>query len=376
MIKKISSVITAIVFFLVIFGLLAAHIITPDLAESLSERRKLERVPEASLESVMNGKYMSDLDKYLPDHFPLRDSFRRIKAYFQYGIFAKKENNGYAFIDGSILKLDGKLDMSQLESFTGKINSVYSSLFEGKNVYFAIAPDKNYVAADKNGYPTLDYAAMESYLKENLNGGIEYLGTQPFSSLTLSDYYLTDPHWKQECLSESVKELTQALGAYVPDISEYEVITYDNFYGTYYGQAAVDADSDIISCLVSDAVLSSGVKDLTYPLTGEGFSGEKDVYDESDADNKDMYDIYLSGPTSLIEVTNKKGSTGRELILLRDSFGSSIAPLLLESYDKITLCDLRYIASSYLPTLLDVSESCDVLFLYCPQSINSGKLLK
>ncbi len=376
MINKISSFVTAIVFCLIIFGFAVAHFAIPDGEESLSERRQLAKAPKASAESIMDGKFMKELDEYLPDHFPLRDSLRSLKAHFQYGIFAKKENNGYAFADGSILKLDDKLDESQLRAFTDKINSVYGAMFEGMDVYFAISPDKNYVAAADNGYLTLDYEAMEKYLRENLNVDIKYLGAEPFSELTLSDYYITDPHWKQENLQEAVSALTQALGVYSPNIGAYEVKSYLPFYGTYYGQAAVKTGYDTINCLVSDAISSSIVKDLTYPLTGEGFSSEKQVYDESDADNKDMYDLYLSGPTALIEVVNNQGSTGRELIFFRDSFGSSIAPLLLESYDKITLVDLRYIASAFLPSLLKTGENCDILFMYCPQSINSGKLFK
>ena len=40
---------------------------------------------------------------------------------------------------------------------------------------------------------------------------------------------------------------------------------------------------------------------------------------------------------------NPKAETNRELVIFRDSFGSSIAPLFAEGYKKITLLDIRYL---------------------------------
>ncbi|MBQ7871482.1 MAG: hypothetical protein IJ357_05025, partial [Oscillospiraceae bacterium] len=65
----------------------------------------------------------------------------------------------------------------------------------------------------------------------------------------------------------------------------------------------------------------------------------------------------------------------RHLILFRDSFGSSLAPLLLDSYGKITLVDLRYVSSALLDGLVDFTDA-DVLFLYSTTLLNSGSILK
>ena len=36
------------------------------------------------------------------------------------------------------------------------------------NVYFSIIPDKNYFAAESNGYPSLDYERLEALMLENV----------------------------------------------------------------------------------------------------------------------------------------------------------------------------------------------------------------
>lgn len=64
---------------------------------------------------------------------------------------------------------------------------------------------------------------------------------------------------------------------------------------------------------------------------------------------------------------------GKELLLFRDSFGSSIAPLLLENYSKITLIDLRYLSKDILENYIEF-ENQDVLFLYSTLVLNQNVL--
>ena len=62
-------------------------------------------------------------------------------------------------------------------------------------------------------------------------------------------------------------------------------------------------------------------------------------------------------------------------MLFRDSFGSSLAPLLLSGYRKVTLVDLRYIASSQLERFITFTDQ-DVLFLYSSLILNGGSMLR
>ena len=89
----------------------------------------------------------------------------------------------------------------------------------------------------------------------------------------------------------------------------------------------------------------------------------------------DGYDTFLSGAQALLTVENPLAGTDRRLILFRDSFGSSLAPLLLDSYREITLVDLRYLSSSLLGDYVDF-DGADVLFLYSTSILNSAMLLK
>jgi hypothetical protein len=76
-----------------------------------------------------------------------------------------------------------------------------------------------------------------------------------------------------------------------------------------------------------------------------------------------------------VTVENPNGNTGKELIIFRDSFASSLAPLLMEGYDKITLIDLRYLASINVGRFVEFTDQ-DVLFLYSSNLVNNGKQVK
>ena len=60
-----------------------------------------------------------------------------------------------------------------------------------------------------------------------------------------------------------------------------------------------------------------------------------------------------------------------ELIVFRDSYGSSLIPLLLEGYKKITVVDIRYVSSRILNNYIKFNNQ-DILFMYSILTINNS----
>ena len=92
------------------------------------------------------------------------------------------------------------------------------------------------------------------------------------------------------------------------------------------------------------------------------------------ANGKDPYEMFLSGSISLLTIENPNATTDRELIVFRDSFGSSISPLLAEGYAKITLVDIRYLRTDMLARFIEFKNQ-DVLFLYSTLVLNNSETL-
>jgi hypothetical protein len=95
------------------------------------------------------------------------------------------------------------------------------------------------------------------------------------------------------------------------------------------------------------------------------------MYAEDKLGGVDSYDVYLHGARSLITIENPDAENKKELVIFRDSFGSSLAPLLASSYSKITLVDIRYLNSGSIGRFIEFSENCDVLFMYNTGTLNT-----
>ena len=365
---KLRNILTSVVFSTVIFLFAVGHILLPDREISVTERRPLNQLPKFTMQSVMNGSYGDKLEEYLLDQFPLREKLRNLKALWQFEVYGQSDNNGIYLVDDQVLKLDSLLKEDEVNALISNTNKVYESYLQGMNVCFALIPDKNFFVAEKNGYPVLDYQQMEQLLLSRLNHNIRYVGMTPFLHLSVKDYYRTDLHWKQESLTSVVPALGAILNFTPTNLLSCTQTQYSPFYGSYYGQSALNIAPDVLTTLTNETLAGCIV-------TSPEYKGEKPVYDEADFKEIDGYNIYLGGPLGIVTVENPKGTTGKELIIFRDSFASSLAPLLMEGYDKVTLIDLRYLASINVGRFVEFTDQ-DVLFLYSTGIVNSGKLLK
>jgi len=331
-----------------------------------SERRPLEQFPGISVQNILSGSFMTDFEDYTLDQFPRRDAFRNVKAMTESYLFGKSDNNGIYVEDGYVSKMEYPLKEEAVKRAGERFRYVYDKYFaEGTGkAYVSIVPDKNYFMAEESGHLELDYGALTETLLDEMEFA-EYIDITGL--LSLEDYYKTDTHWRQECIVDVAEMLGNAMGVTLTGAYE-EVVLDKPFYGVYYGQAALPLPSEEMSYLTADVL--SGCKVYDY-------QNEKEIsiYDFEKAYGKDPYEMFLSGSLSLITIENPAATSDKELVLFRDSFGSSIAPLLVEGYSKITLVDIRYIHPDMLKNYVEF-ENQDVLFLYSTLVLNNAETIK
>lgn len=346
-------------FSLFIISISICNIALKDSEISKSERRKLQTFPKANIENILNGNFFSKFDNYTNDQFVKRDEFRKIKSFVSKNILMNKDNNGLYVIDDHIFKMEYPYNKDGLMKTINKINNVYNNYLENNNVYYAIIPDKNYYVNDN--YLKLDYNDMIKTINNNFD--FKYINI--LKDLKLSDYYYTDPHIKQNCFNDVVKTLINGMNNEYFDVYNYEN-KFNNFYGSYYSQLGLSNKSDEMVYLTNKYINSATV---TY-LENKNLHT---VYNLSKYNGMDPYDIFLDGATALVNIVNNEASSDKELIIFRDSFGSSIAPLLIPYYKKITLVDLRYLSSNLLSNYIEFNNQ-DVLFLYSTLIYNTNIL--
>ena len=337
-----------------------------DDAVSESERRPLKQFPTLNVEEVLSGRFQSNFESYTLDQFPLRDTFRTLKALAVRDLFREKDNNGIYVADGYAAKLDPTLNESSLDHAADRFRYVYETYFKdtGANVYLSVIPDKNYFLAAENGYPVMDYDKLFALVQEKTDFA-QYIDLT--DALSLSSYYRTDTHWRQEALVPVASLLADAMDVSIP--TDFTPVTLDTpFYGVYRGQSALPLAPDRLTYLTNNVLDACRVYDYEN-------SEYLPVYTLEKADGSDPYEIFLSGPKSLLRIENPNAKTERRLIVFRDSFAASLVPLLAEGYSEITLVDIRYLSPTMLDKFIDLTAQ-DVLFLYSASVLNDSSTIK
>ena len=335
-----------------------------DISEA--ERRPLAQAPTVSVDHLLDGSFMTDFESHSLDQFPLRDTFRKIKSLFHFHALQQSDNNNIYLADGYAVKQEYPLNVDSLYHAADRFNALYEKYLTDSDVYFAIVPDKGQFLAEDSGHLTLHFGKLNTIMLNRMPWATPI---DLYNSLDAEDYYRTDIHWRQENLFEAAKTICDKMGITAPDPQDYTLTPLERpFYGVYYGQAALPMEPDTMYLLESELLKDCRVYDYesrTYA----------DVYDLTKLDSRDLYDVCLSGSRSLLTIENPHAKTDRELILFRDSFGSSIAPLLLADYATVTLVDIRYIQIDRLDRFLDFHGQ-DVLMLYSVPVLNNSQTIK
>ena len=267
--------------------------------------------------------------------------------------------------EGYAAATDAPWDGKSLDFAVHRFSHLLEKYFPDNAAYLAVVPDKAQFTVPPEGYGPAGAQETAAYLAERLNVQAVDIG----SLLALDDYYRTDPHWRQERLRPAAEALLTAMGAPVPDTREETLCALeDEFHGSYWGKTEEPLQADTLAYLTSPALDTCTVYDYETGATGG-------IYDFAAAE-KAPYDLFLSGSKSLLRIENPTADSDRTLVVFRDSFGSSLIPLLAESYGTVYAVDIRYLASDALERVVTFPQDADVLFLYSATVLHNSITLK
>jgi hypothetical protein len=352
--SKIADRITVALFTALIFALTILMIILPDAEFSEQENRYLQKQPEFTIKSLVDGSFTAKLGDYFADQFPFRDAFVAIKGAAEIAQ-GKRENNSVTLAsDGYIIKRGGYPNYETADkNLSGIVAFADGAKRLGIPYIVAVAGRGEDVLRDKQPmlYPKDIQDKAYEYLHDNLDSveNLSYLDLRaPFAADESGEqlYYKTDHHWTSRGALMGANLILKELGAETHDYSYYTPETASEaFFGTTWssgGMKWIKPDTIEFIRFDGDESFVTHIDD-----TGAEYKG---FYDRSYLEKKDKYSSFIGGNNARVDIYKVDDSGARiegrpKLLLLKDSFAHSAAPFLAQSYDLI-LIDLRYYKDS------------------------------
>lgn len=285
---------------------------------------------------------------------------------------SKQEDNGYLDNDVFIYKNIGytlfKGSDETAAKYAESLNSIASTLDSSINIYSIIVPTHSTISLEKlQAENAINEKANLEIIKSNLSDKIKLIDVES----TLKDkkseyiYYNTDKNWTALGAYYAYKEFCENTGLTAFELSGVEKKQIDGFFGGLISSTKTDKNKN------GNADLLKNPDTVEYYDFGSDYecglwktenSGEITVSFINEAVSaENALDIFCYGDVSLFRTyTNKK--TGKRLCIIKDSYGSELAPYFTENYDEVHVIDARLFDGSLTGYCYNHSIT-DVLFI-------------
>ena len=331
-----------------------------------SENRVLATFPKLTVSAIADGSFMRDFETYLTDQFPLRDRIISAKTFTDRMLGKNEENGVYIGKEGYLFDSQTPLDKSRIKNI-GKAVRKFASEYESFKTAFVLAPNSSYVYSQflpKYLEMPSQKDQIKTVKKQIADGNIYWpsvTGIFEKNSEKTQLYYKTDHHWttrgaylifQQLCLEWGLESDKKAIDE---KFDFYEVST--TFEGTLSSTSGVHDTTDKIEiCVPKD---SEGTYVSYFESSGEKtaslFFGEK-------LKQKNQYEVFLGGNYDKVIISTVSQS-GRNLLLIKDSYANCMIPMLTPYFSKIVVIDPRYLTDS-LDSIIKENDFSHMLYVY------------
>lgn len=338
----------AAVFVVFLFGLGIWFIFNPKLDYSSSEKRYLQKFPDASVGNIASGQFGQEFESYFADHFPQRNLWVGFNSYYALGLGNNGANGVYNSADGYLINKPVSVDnnveknLKAITDFKQNLGSI--------PVTVMFAPSTGYVASDK--LPLVHDTYHDDHY---FNAAKRTFADNDIAFVDLREdfrkayaageqlYYRTDHHWTTPGAFLGYTKLCESLGKKPLEKSDFDREIYSGFYGTTYSTGGFWlTQPDALEVWVNP----KNSNNIHVKITDGTEVKESDsLYFYSHLDEDDKYPVFLDGNHAITEITNTRVSSGTVLVV-KDSFSHSLAPFLAENFRRVILVDMRYYKQS------------------------------
>ena len=358
--------------FLGVLSLLS--IVTPQKAFSDSENRYLQKKPEFSVKSLLNGSYGEKYEQYLSDQFPGRNVWIGMKVTTERLALQEDVNGVYFGKDGYLIeKFDTEdLEGEQLNKNIGKLAAFTGAAEKslGKDhVRVMLVPSASQIITERLPFLAAPYdqGRVTEMLcrslkeaggsRETVRPAEEYLKRYRKDAL----YYRTDHRWTARGAYLGYRLWAESVGLTPWTEEMFDIQTVNSeFHGTVYSKLNVPWRYDTIE-------VWQPKEEKDYRVSFDGEPKEYDsLYFPGALEGKDKYAVYLDGNHAITKIENRS-ITGdqkeKKLLMIKDSYAHSFAVFAANHFGTVYMADLRYLNLN-LKEWMEEQEITDVLVLY------------
>ena len=297
---------------------------------------------------TVKGNLSKNVDSFLEDHFPARSFFIALNSYYL-------RLTGRNADQGVVMGKNGRLfaaafdpDYSQLDKNLDAVSRFASE--NGLALMYVDVPTSAAVVKEDLPDVHLEYhdAEVIAYIREKLapTGAVVPDLINLYGDNAGEYFYLTDHHWTMKGAHLCYAAICNDLG--VKPVTEGRfVVTGYEFYGSYYREAGLWLTKpDALEVWRSDETEAMKVT-IGY---GDRAVEHIGLYDDEQLKdgNVNKYAAYIYDNNGLTVIENESGN-GETLLVVKDSFGNSIVPLLAMNYSRVIMIDTRYYRDASLP---------------------------
>ena len=188
-----------ILFALLLFGLAVITALLPDQEYSATEKRSLAHFPNFTLASVADGSFMSGIEDWAADQFPLRDKLMQAKAEISILLGAIRSQDVYRCDDGALME---SFSMPTDEELRLQADAIldFAARYPDTDIYFCLVPTAISVLEEKlpGAALTDDQNLYLDRMADMLGDAATFVDVRDTFAANKAQtelYYRTDHHW-------------------------------------------------------------------------------------------------------------------------------------------------------------------------------------
>ena len=358
--KKIYKHLVSFLFLAVIFVGLVLFVVLPKADYASNEKRVLAEFPTMTWESIADGSFGKSFETYLSDHFPFRNFFVGLNAYYQQLLGNNGATGIYSCADGYLIAKPEDYNEERLRRNLG-----YLCDFAEKNKLPAtllVVPNAGYIL-DENlprVHETYPDEHVFTLLQEQITPSVRFADMREiFQSAEEQVYYRTDHHISSYGAFLCYNALSEPMGFVSAGREVFTVETSENFYGTTYSRSGLWLHAPDTVELWKDNSLQVSVWVSEDGSETEAHDG---LFFTDHLREDDQYPVFLDGNHGYVHIHNENADGGK-LLIVKDSYAHCLTGFLSAHYSDIYMLDLRYYRLELSP-LVEKFGIDSVLYVY------------